>query len=92
MAQQRLPRGTQRHDYMLLVQESVMQEIDSAILKNSLGLKLMDYVHPNEVVRDDRPHDRRLADVVDRAERSLERGRDVAGLARRRQRDARRGW
>ena len=31
-----------------------MQEIDSAILKNSLGLKLMDYVHPNEVVRDDR--------------------------------------
>lgn len=31
-----------------------MQEIDGVNLENSLGLKLIDYVHPNEVVRDDR--------------------------------------
>lgn len=31
-----------------------MQETNSAYLKNPLGLKLMDYVHPNEVVLDDR--------------------------------------
>ena len=30
-----------------------MQETNSAYLKNPLGLKLMDYVHPNEVVLDD---------------------------------------
>ena len=31
-----------------------MQKIDGVNLENSLGLKLMDYVHPNEVVQDDR--------------------------------------
>lgn len=31
-----------------------MQETNSAYLKIPLGLKLMDYVHPNEVVLDDR--------------------------------------
>ena len=31
-----------------------MQETNSIYLKNPLGLKLMDYVHPNEVVQDDR--------------------------------------
>ena len=31
-----------------------MREIDGVNLKNVLGLKPMDYVHPNEVVQDDR--------------------------------------
>jgi len=31
-----------------------MQEIHGEYFQNSLGLKLMDYVHPNEVVQDDR--------------------------------------
>ena len=31
-----------------------MQEIGGVHLNNSLGLKVVDYVHPNEVVRDDR--------------------------------------
>ncbi len=31
-----------------------MQEIHGEYLQNSLGLQLMDYVHPNEVVQDDR--------------------------------------
>ena len=36
------------------IQESVMQEIDGVYSNNSLDLKFMDYVHPNEVVQDDR--------------------------------------
>jgi len=31
-----------------------VQEIDGITLESSLGLKAMDYVHPNEVVQDDR--------------------------------------
>ena len=35
-------------------EESVVQQIEGTYYPNSLGLKLMDYVHPNEVVQDDR--------------------------------------
>ena len=38
-----------------------MQEIDGVSLKNPCGLKVMDYVHPNEVVHDDRQHANRSA-------------------------------
>lgn len=31
-----------------------MQKIDGVNFENSLGLKVMDYVHPDEVVQDDR--------------------------------------
>lgn len=31
-----------------------MQEIDGVNLESTLGLKLTDYVHPNEIVQDDR--------------------------------------
>ena len=31
-----------------------MQKIDGINFENSLGLKLMDYAHPNEVIQDDR--------------------------------------
>jgi len=35
-------------------EEIIVQQIEGTCYPNSLGMKLMDYVHPNEVVQDDR--------------------------------------